>query len=238
MQVSFFWKFYNFICGSNNQLNILHFQYLAIKYLARLLKKILPSLSGVVLDFGCGNQPYKQWIKAERYIGVDLTAAPGVDLVCENGIVPETGPLDALVSTQVLEHVEDPAIYIQLFERLKPGGLMVLSVPFIYQVHDSHDYRRFTAEGVKAWVEANGFLTESLFTQGGIGSTLVMLLLSWMDRQCSQMGPIGKAIKLIGLPFFIPLTFTLNLIGMALDKLDTTGAFYNNTLIVARKKTA
>jgi SAM-dependent methyltransferase len=45
----------------------------------------------------------------------------------------------------VLEHVEDDlALLAELRRILKDGGLLLLSVPFMYRFHEiPHDYRRY-----------------------------------------------------------------------------------------------
>lgn len=231
-----FWKLYNTICGSETKINILHFQYLSTYYLIKDLKEILPKIKGKVIDFGCGSQPYKHMLSnTDQYIGIDVADSDGVDIVCKDGVIPHTGEIDAVISTQVLEHVEDTKIYEELFGRVVAGGIVVISVPFMYQVHDRHDYRRYTAEGLRQWIESNGFRTTELKQQGGIGSTITALILSWLDRIFSK-NSFTKLLKPLLLPFFLILSFVLNILGLLFDKIDSTESFYNNVLIVAEKQ--
>ncbi|MDR0664110.1 MAG: class I SAM-dependent methyltransferase [Helicobacteraceae bacterium] len=115
--------FYEKICGKEPNINVLHRQYLATYQLKSQLKEILRDFSGVCLDFGCGAQPYKAYMpRVSRYIGADIAEGEGVEFVIKDGVLPPTGELDFVLSTQVLEHVEDTAIFAQVFERVKRGG--------------------------------------------------------------------------------------------------------------------
>ncbi|MDR0746975.1 MAG: class I SAM-dependent methyltransferase [Helicobacteraceae bacterium] len=229
--------FYEKICGKGANINLLHRQYLAIYQLRSQLKEILRDFSGVCLDFGCGAQPYRAYMpNVSRYIGADIVPVDGVELVIKDGVLPPTGNLDCVLSTQVLEHVKDSAIFAQVFERVNAGGggKIVISVPFLYHVHGPFDFRRFTKEGLRLWIESFGLTVERVQTQGGIGSAMTILFLSWLEFN-TTMGAIGKTIKLLGTPLFIPFTLCCNLLGVLFDKLDRTGAFYNNVIVVARK---
>ncbi|MDR2152700.1 MAG: class I SAM-dependent methyltransferase [Helicobacteraceae bacterium] len=228
--------FYEKICGKEPNINILHWQYLATYQLKPQLKEILRDFSGVCLDFGCGSQPYKAYMpNITRYIGADIVQAKGIELIVKNGVVPPTDELDCVLSTQVLEHVEDATIFTQIFERVKRGGKIAISVPFLYHAHGSpFDFRRFTKEGLRLWIESFGLKVERVQTQGGIGSTLTILFLAWLESNTTRSA-IGKTIKVFGMPLFIPFAFCCNLFGILFDKIDRSGGFYNNVIIEASR---
>jgi SAM-dependent methyltransferase len=54
--------------------------------------------------------------------------------------------IDLIFSSFVLEHLPDPFHFIKECSRcLRPGGRLIILVPFIYQIHASpQDYLRFT----------------------------------------------------------------------------------------------
>jgi SAM-dependent methyltransferase len=135
---------------------------------------------------------------------------------------------DVLFSSQVLEHVEFLQFTLQEMERvLKKGGSVVVAFPFLYNEHGTpQDYRRFTMHGaVKLFPGLEIVRVEKL---GGIGSTLGLLLLNWINN--------SRILKVLVLPVWIPLSFAVNGLGFLLDRIDRTGSFYNNILLVVKKK--
>lgn len=107
----------------------------------------------VVYDIGCGQKPFATYLssRVRQHIGVDL--ADGfyqpdyVDLIGTAYAVPaEGGVADAIILSQVIEHLESPLLAMREAHRLlKPGGVMFLSFPFLYPQHaPPHDYLRYT----------------------------------------------------------------------------------------------
>jgi SAM-dependent methyltransferase len=60
-----------------------------------------------------------------------------IDLVCDITAIPEPdATFDAIVCSEVLEHVPDPTKAVDEFARLlKPGGKLILTAPFASLVH-------------------------------------------------------------------------------------------------------
>ncbi|MGE4552059.1 MAG: methyltransferase domain-containing protein [Desulfovibrionaceae bacterium] len=228
---------YRALCGRHPDLYPWHFLWLALRDLNRDLRAVLPTLQGRVLDLGCGHQPYRGlFTRADAYTGCDVTEQPGVDVVITpDGPLPfPDGSFDAALSTQVFEHVADLDHTVGELRRiLAPGGRLVVSVPFIFQVHGApHDYRRLTEYGA---VQAlPGFEVEEVRRQGAIGSSLAVLLLSWMDTQLGA-NVYSWTVKCLLLPVWIPFCLLVNLAGLGLDLLDSTRCSYHNLLLVARK---
>jgi SAM-dependent methyltransferase len=71
----------------------------------------------------------------------------------------ETGSVDVVVSTQVLEHVADPAVYLAECARVtKPGGRLLLSTHGFMVWHpDPVDHWRWTCSGLQEQVRRAGF---------------------------------------------------------------------------------
>ena len=67
---------------------------------------------------------------------------------------------------EVMEYIYDPVTAIKnLNELLCPQGLLVISFPFLYPIHNpvGMDYLRYTEEGARKLLEIGGFKIEGLF---------------------------------------------------------------------------
>jgi SAM-dependent methyltransferase len=129
--------------------------------LAEALSLRAGEVHGDVLDYGCGAMPYKRFFaNCSSYIGADIRSNPKADLVYEPGepLPLGEGSVDAVLSTQVLEHVKDPCSYLRECKRvLKPDGRLLLSTHGFYMWHGPGDWRRWTHEGLIHEVESAGF---------------------------------------------------------------------------------
>lgn len=90
------------------------------------------------------------------YVGVDINPGPGVDVVCPaEQLVERFGEasFDVLVSTEVIEHVEDWRAVLSNCKRvLAPGGLMLFTTRSPgYPYHAwPHDFWRYTESDMRA----------------------------------------------------------------------------------------
>ncbi|WP_022663494.1 class I SAM-dependent methyltransferase [Paucidesulfovibrio longus] len=231
-------KWYDRLCGIPPHLRPWHFQWHAQAPLDSDLREVLSTLRGSVLDVGCGSQPYRQYLIVDSYVGLDISPSPNVDVTAAPGdpFPFESESFDAILCTQVIEHVEDlPSFLAETDRVLAHNGTLILSAPFIYPVHGApHDYRRFSEHGLRSIMPGYTILTTR--RQGGIGSTLALLLLCWMHNQLGTT-TLGQLLRFLGLPLFLPLSLFCNFAGWALDQIDTTDTTYGNLLIVAQKTT-
>ena len=142
--------------------------YFARRGLLRELCPLLAGLSGEVLDVGCGHKPYRSFVPADRYVGLDIdspvTRALGVADVLYDGRrfpLPDAS-FDGVLCSQVFEHVFNPEEFLgEICRVLRPGGRLVLTVPFVWDEHEQpHDFARYSSFGLKALLERNGFEVE------------------------------------------------------------------------------
>lgn len=130
------------------------------------LNKYKAYFQGHVYDLGCGEMPYKNWLlqHADQYTGVDWSDTLHTlkaDIVAD---LNETLPIpnqsaDTVLSLSVMEHLREPQTFLNEAHRiLKPGGTMVLQVPFMWWVHEApHDYFRYTQYGLQYMFKKAGF---------------------------------------------------------------------------------
>ena len=69
-----------------------------------------------VLDFGCGNQPYKTLFKECNYYGCDIGDSPEYNtqycVIKENEVLPyDDEKFDIILFTEVMEHLKNPQFY-------------------------------------------------------------------------------------------------------------------------------
>jgi SAM-dependent methyltransferase len=140
---------------------------------------------GVLYDLGCGESPYKDWLSryVDRYVGVDWSDSlhPGnADVVANlNKPLPiEDAVADTLLSISVLEHLVEPQLMLSEACRiLKPGGNLVLQVPWQWRIHEApHDYYRYTPYGLRHLLSQAGFTDIEIEPQAGAGTTIILKL--------------------------------------------------------------
>lgn len=128
---------------------------------------ILQSIAGNVLVLGTGKVNYRTMIpKASQVLCTDIQAGENVDLVADAHDLPfEDEAFDQVVAIEVLEHLKNPGQAVQEIARvLKPGGEIVVSIPFMFRVHgDPHDYQRLTSSGLQKLFETHFATTISPF---------------------------------------------------------------------------
>jgi SAM-dependent methyltransferase len=235
-------KIYGALCGRHPNLRPWHFQYLVLRDARRWQQDRMALLRGVVLDAGCGSRPYEQWVThgpnhVTKYIGLDIVAGPAVDIVVD---AKKSWPIsdasvDCVISTQVLEHVRDLQITLTEMARvLKPGGNLLLTVPFIYPVHGlPHDYLRFTMNGIQALFEKDYKILE-VVSLGRAGATIVNLFLCWVENSMNA-NRVTRLFKGLLLPVWLLVTLLMNVIGLGIDTLDRTNSHYTVVGLLARR---
>lgn len=149
--------------------------------LERLAAELQVPAGGQVLDFGCADAPYHGFFApGTEIVGADLPGNPHarVDIRADGTLPVEDASFDAVLSTQVLEHVGDPRRYLaECFRVLRPGGRLLLSTHGIMVYHpDPVDLWRWTSAGLDRAVRDAGF--DVVHSEGimGLGATGLQLV--------------------------------------------------------------
>ena len=118
-------------------------------------------LRGRLLDVGCGSKPYLKYFKVSEYVGLEIEGRNKLAEKHYNGkdFPFGDGEFDSVLVSQVLEHVFNPQEFLAEVNRaLKGGGLLLLTVPFIWDEHEQpFDCARYTTFGLRHLLEKQGF---------------------------------------------------------------------------------
>lgn len=164
------------------------------KQLERLLAVYISSRpEATVVDYGCGDMPYRGLVepRVAHYLSADL---PGNDQAAltlnPDGSLPlDENTADAVISTQVLEHVEHPESYLhESFRVLKPNGLLILSTHGYWHYHPHPtDFWRWTSSGLSKIVQEAGFRVVELQGVMGLAPTALQLFQNALLRKSPSM---------------------------------------------------
>lgn len=154
--------------------------------------------TGRLLDAGAGNQPYRNWYTpmVEQIIAVDAAPIEGLSALAFAHQLPFTAAsFDTVLSTQVWEHVEDPGMAArEAFRVLRPGGHLVVTVPFFYPTHEApYDYGRFTSYGLSAVLRNAGFEIVRVDAEGG---PLLLLAHMCVLAAAQALDAAGRLLRL------------------------------------------
>ncbi len=186
----------------------------------------------VLIDYGCGSMPYRQLFeqKVSEYKGADLSDNPQIQIKLDplGHLMCDDASANIVLSTQVLEHVDNPDLYLrEAYRVLKKDGLLLLTTHGYWMYHpDPYDYWRWTSAGLKKIVENNGF--EVIDFRGIIGR-------SAMGLQLFQDGLMFKVPRIIK-PIFIFIMQSLISLFDKTTKQGTKDTDACTFLIVARVK--
>jgi SAM-dependent methyltransferase len=130
-----------------------------------------------VLDAGAGRAVYRPLFARQVYETADVH--PASTYVCDLHALPIGDQLyDAILTTQTLEHTQEPAVVLSELARvLKPGGRLLLTAPLVYEEHlQPMDFYRFTSFGFRYLIEKAGFEIQEITWLEGFFGTLGYLL--------------------------------------------------------------
>lgn len=213
----------------------------ARRELFRAMKTVLPTLRGRLLDIGCGSQPYRSLLTGVDYVGLDVDTpaarAYGVaDLYYDGGVFPVgSETCDGVLCSQVFEHVFTPEKFLAEVHRvLKPGGVLVLTVPFVWDEHEQpHDFARYSSFGLRALLERTGFAVEVMQKTCPDTRVLWQLAAGYVFKAIPAR---GTAVKwLVQLALIAPLNLLGELSWWWLPR--NQDLFLDNVVVARRQRT-
>ncbi len=155
----------------------------------------------LVLDAGAGHQPYRQHFSHCRYEAADFEAVnkpyAKSTYVCDLAHIPvDDGRFDAIVFSQVMEHLPDPlAVLKELRRVLKPGGVMFYSGPFWFEEHEKpYDFYRYTSFALRHLFQAASFQIEDLRWLEGYLATVTKQLKAMKKALPTSLSAYGGGL--------------------------------------------
>lgn len=203
--------------------------------------------SGLLLDVGCGLKPYQAILMphVRRYVGVEYSPTSGyrgnrADICGDAAALPlASESCDTVLATELLEHVTDPdRVVAEIARVLRPGGVAIVTVPFMFPIHEGTDYYRYTAPGMAAILNRHNLEVLESAPLTGSGLTLAMLFNMWWFEigflWTRWLYPVGVVAR----PLLLPLVAVMNLLGWIAERALPSSHMSFNHVTVARRPAA
>lgn len=123
-----------------------------------------------VVDWGAGSKPASKYIHHEgcQFYTIDKNAYNHQDLIADVCEPLEVAQFDVAFCLEVVEHAKNPnQLFQNIYENLEAGGILYLSAPFLFEIHDEEDYWRFTEHGIRLMLEGHGFRIDEVLAIDG-----------------------------------------------------------------------
>lgn len=216
--------------------------FLAHRALRAEIERMAKACSGTIIDVGCGTAPYRALFSHAHYIGIEVassstfgSAKGGADVLYDGKHLPlPDASVDAILCNQVLEHVFEPTIFLTELRRvLRPGGRVLLTVPFVWDEHEQpYDYARYSSFGLTYLANRCGFTIIDVRRTLDNASILIQLWLAYWFKVVRRNGRASLAGKVLVAMLSIPS----NIIGLLSAKLLPTNPdlYLDNAIILSK----
>lgn len=157
--------------------------------------------------------------KDATILSLDISESRKPDIVADICEVDYRDEFDAVVMSEVLEHIPRPHVALdKVLQALKPGGRLILSVPFIFPLHDRpHDYYRYTKYGLAYLLSK--FSAVEIRERNGWSESLIVLLIRVLRENAGRHRLLKGALAITALALSPFATLVSRI--LALDYLTT-----------------
>ncbi len=173
-----------------------------VQWVRRKLSELPPGYR--LLDAGAGGMRYKPFCAHLKYVSQDLCQytgrgdgqglqsetwdTSGIDIVSDITAIPEPdGSFDAILCSEVLEHIPEPTRALDEFARLlKPGGILILTAPFASLVHMApyHYVTGFSRYWYEEHLPRRGFRIVELTPNGD--------WFAYLEQEVTRLGSMAR----------------------------------------------
>lgn len=213
------------------------------KSIFNAVKSNLSKFQGKLLDVGCGQMPYREYIlqnsNVNEYVGMDIENA----LIYDKNVQPditwngmqmpiENNSVDVVFMTEVMEHSYQPAKLLkECYRVLKKEGTIFFTVPFIWPLHETpHDEFRYTPYSLEKLLKDAGFKDVIIVAGGGWNASLAQMIGLFVRRH-----PMNKYLRSILSIITFPIIKILLYKDKKDDKLIRENQMFTNFYGTARK---
>lgn len=208
--------------------SVFHPQWVSFRFKEQAARETAALAGGDVLDIGCADSALRARLKPSvRYVGLDYPGTATAlyrtrpDVFGDAQRLPfRDASFDAVVVLDVLEHLPRPqACLTEMARVLRPGGSVLLHVPFAYPLHDRpFDFWRFTGHGLQTLAAGAGLHVQTLAARGhAVEGAALLLNLALSQSLLAAVRRLRPAIVLGVL--LVPAVVVVNLAGWLLSRL-------------------
>ncbi len=208
-------------------------------------EQVVDLAKGQVLDIGCADQFLRPMLSEEcSYTGLDY---PGTVnsmygtrpmIFGDAQALPiKSASMDTIILMEVLEHVPDTdAVISEISRVLKPDGLFIFSMPFLYPIHDApFDFQRLTIHGLNRLMEKHSFETKEFQSFGN--PIVAAALLANIALAKTVLNCFEKKNPVFLLGIFLPLVVpVINMFGWLSEKITAKDDFMPTGYMLIMRK--
>lgn len=220
----------------NNNINNLFGEVIFIrKKIKDSIKHIFNKPNDKILDIGCGKNPFYKDVIAGNIIGFDRFSSKTVIEGNANNPLPfPDRSFDKIILANSLYYLDNPFEVIkEVYRILKPRGILFISLPFFYPVHDIPDDKyRFTEFGVRTILKKY-FVITKLEAIGGI-FTIPSILVHNLIKGIQRITKPKTSKWIIYIFLYIPY-MALQFVGLLDTLLPITKRWATYYVVVAQK---